>query len=102
MFENLNEIISKGDNGDIDAMIVFVKDWELKKASKEEPDILSRRISYLVKLVEANIPFAFQELAFFYEDSNDYFVDISLCSCRILFNKSYEKWISYSTTRKLP
>ena len=72
MFENLNEIISKGDNGDIDAMIEFVKDWELKKASNEEPDILSRRISYLVKLVEANIPFAFQELAFFYEDSNDY------------------------------
>ena len=30
MFDNLNEIISKGDNGDIDAMIEFVKD-QMKK-----------------------------------------------------------------------
>ena len=72
MFENLNEIISKGDNGDIDAMIVFVKDWELEKASKEEPDIKERRIQYLTKLVESEIPFAYQELAFTYEEDTDF------------------------------
>ncbi len=72
MFDNLNEIIRKGDEGDIDSMIAFVKDYDLELAGKEEPDIQERRISYFKKLVDANIPFAYQELAFVYEEEQDF------------------------------
>lgn len=72
MLDNLSTIIKKGDKGDIASMIEFVKDYELLKASKEEPDIKERRIQYLTKLVESEIPFAYQELAFSYEEDSDY------------------------------
>ena len=72
MLDNLSSIIKKGDKGDIESMIEFVKDYDLKLASKEEPDILERRIEYLKKLVDADIPFAYQELAFYYEEQKDF------------------------------
>lgn len=68
MFEHLAEIIQKADNGDVESMIAFVKDYEIQKASKLEKDIKERRNNYIEKLVEERIPFAFQELAFEYEE----------------------------------
>lgn len=78
MFDNLSEIIKKGDKGDIDSMIEFVENYDLEQASKDEPDIKDRRVEYLKKLVEANVPFAYQELAFFYEENKDFETAIPL------------------------
>lgn len=43
MFDNLSEIVKKGDNGDISAMMEFVKDNEIRLASKSEYDIKKKK-----------------------------------------------------------
>lgn len=78
MFDNLSEIVKQGDNGDIAAMIKFVRDNDICLASKSEYDIKKRRHTYLQKLVEAKIPFAYQDLAFDYEESGEYAKAIEL------------------------
>ena len=59
----MEKIMINGDAGNIEAMIKFVKDYDLKCAAKKDADIKEQRHSYLLKLVEEKIPFAYQELA---------------------------------------